>query len=419
MVTIASASSLDRDPRTAVRDCLSQLEAGAAPDPGHDPDKATDPDPDLVMIQVNAALDVDIIRECLRDRYPSAALHGATSCQGTMTDKRLCSAPDAGMAIWTFHDGEGDTGTGLRDYNGDPGEAAAQAILDAMASVDRFGEIPQLVWVSAAPGDEEAIIAGIQSVVGRGVPIVGGSVADNTVSGGWQVFDRGSTTAAGLVVSAWFSPLRIGTAFHSGYRPTDRKATVTSARGRVVYSLDNRPALDLYREWNGPAMDAPSANPIPDPASHTVNILQATTLSPLGRRRGNLAGASMFVLSHPETARPDGGISLFTNVAEGEELHLMEGTVESLIHRPGNVCRSAMDMIELNPGDIKGAILVYCAGCMLAVRDRMNEVHGQITQALPGVPFITAFTFGEQGPVLDVENRHGNLMISAALFGET
>ena len=54
---------------------------------------------------------------------------------------------------------------------------------------------------------------------------------------------------------------------------------------------------------------------------------------------------------------------------------------------------------------------------MLAVQEHMDKVAAGIDQALGGAPFLGVFTFGEQGPVLNYENRHGNLMISCVTFG--
>jgi hypothetical protein len=54
---------------------------------------------------------------------------------------------------------------------------------------------------------------------------------------------------------------------------------------------------------------------------------------------------------------------------------------------------------------------------MLTVKDRLDEVRRSLNVALPGVPFIAAFTFGEQGAIVDSSNRHGNLMVSGLLFG--
>lgn len=53
---------------------------------------------------------------------------------------------------------------------------------------------------------------------------------------------------------------------------------------------------------------------------------------------------------------------------------------------------------------------------MLSVRDDMDRVVAGVNAALGGAPFIGAFTFGEQGPLIDAGNRHGNLMISCVVF---
>ncbi|NNJ67935.1 MAG: hypothetical protein HKP54_07825, partial [Boseongicola sp.] len=66
---------------------------------------------------------------------------------------------------------------------------------------------------------------------------------------------------------------------------------------------------------------------------------------------------------------------------------------------------------------IAGALMIYCGGCMLAVQEQLDDVAAGVREALPGVPFLGVFTFGEQGVVLDGRNRHGNLMISAIVFG--
>ena len=53
---------------------------------------------------------------------------------------------------------------------------------------------------------------------------------------------------------------------------------------------------------------------------------------------------------------------------------------------------------------------------MLHVRERMGEVAAEVSAALGGAPFLGAFTFGEQGAIVDSCNRHGNLMVAALAF---
>ncbi|GGB49533.1 hypothetical protein GCM10011316_22080 [Roseibium aquae] len=398
MTRIATGCSADPDTNTAVQACLDTVLDQLSGEPHY------------LMVHANSAYDRDHLHKALRERLPETSIHGATSCLGVMTDKALCNAPANGMGVWAVTDDGGDFGTGMAEIGENARQSAANAVLSALADAGRTGEIPQIVWISASPGQEEDILAGIQDIVGTDVAIVGGSAADDEIAGQWWMFTHQGTCSSGIVVSVLFTSFSIGTAYHSGYSPSGKHAVVTKAHGRIVEELDGRPAAEVYSEWTGQTFATSGTDP--------VNVLGSTTLQPLGRERGNLAGSPIYILSHPETVRPDGSISLFTDISVGDVLHHMTGTVESLIERPVNVCASAMEMAELDQGDIEGGIIVYCAGCMLTVRDRLPEVRDNLLKTLPGVPFITTFTFGEQGPVLDEVNRHGNLMISAVLLGD-
>ena len=95
----------------------------------------------------------------------------------------------------------------------------------------------------------------------------------------------------------------------------------------------------------------------------------------------------------------------------------MAGSPDQLTQRAGKVASLAVQAGGGRADAFAGALVVYCGGCMLAVRDRLEDVTAGLTEALPGVPYLGIFTFGEQGVVLDGRNRHGNLMISAVLFG--
>ena len=56
---------------------------------------------------------------------------------------------------------------------------------------------------------------------------------------------------------------------------------------------------------------------------------------------------------------------------------------------------------------------------MLAIEKEIGLVSQSLAEALPSVPFLGNFTFGEQGRFLEGRNRHGNLMISCVLFRKT
>jgi hypothetical protein len=335
------------------------------------------------------------------------ALHGSTSCRGAMTHHGTTE----GVACFAIRDPDGSYGVALRAFEDDPESAARAATVAALSAADRIGEAPDLVWVSATPGCEEAVLAGIEAVVGRDVPIIGGSAADDDVSGNWFVFDQDAITRDGVVVSVLFPSAPVSFAYQNGYSPTPHRGIISRAEGRRLQEIDGQPALEVYRAWTENAIDAPTGE------AESLNILAASTLWPLGREITQLENVPFYLLAHPAVAHADGAIDLFATVAVGEEITLMTGTTEGLASRAGRVAALARAAGRFDDKPMSGALMIYCGGCMLAVQDRLDEIVGGVNTALDGAPFLGAFTFGEQGALIRAGNRHGNLMISCIVFG--
>ncbi|MGR3513183.1 MAG: FIST signal transduction protein [Paracoccaceae bacterium] len=335
-------------------------------------------------------------------------LHGASSCLGAMTQIGVTE----GVGFFVVQDPHGAYGTSTEAFASDPAASARSATLSALRRAERIGETPDLVWVSSTPGFEEDVLRGVEAVVGPDVAIIGGSAADNSVSGDWFVFDKSHTHVAGVVVSVMFPSQSVSFAYHNGYAPTDCRGTVTRVEGRRVSEIDNRPALEVYKEWTGHA----AGIVVPEEASQS--ILSQSTLWPLGRKVADMDRVSTYLLAHPAVAHADGSIDLFASVEAGEVLTQMSGTKASLVDRAGRVATLARTAGRIEAEQpIAGALMVYCGGCMLSVRDRLDEVVEGVSQALDGAPFLGTFTFGEQGQILGAGNRHGNLMISCIVFG--
>lgn len=351
----------------------------------------------------NAQMDVAQLQAAL----PNGALHGATSCLGAMT--HTGTTEDA--AVFALIDPQGAYGTAMRPFNGIPFAAAQEATLAALEKADRVGEQPELVWVSATPGSEEEVLAGIEAAIDADVPIIGGSAADNDVSGGWYVFDGTTKEVEGVVVSVLFPSGPVSFAYQNGYAPTKHAGAVTKCQGRTLQEIDHRPALDVYLEWTRGAV------PVDRSVTETQSILAESTLTPLGREVAEVGGVPYYLLAHPAAAQASGEVELFANVEVGETLTCMSGTIDSLTKRAGRVASLAVAAGSMAPSDVKGALMIYCGGCMLTVRDQIAEVVAGVNTTLGQKPFLGAYTFGEQGRIVGAGNRHGNLMISCIIFG--
>lgn len=345
--------------------------------------------------------------ETLRASLPGVQIIGGTSCGGVMTERGFHGGPDGAIGALGILDPEGAYGVGACDLADGARRAGAEAMNRALAAAGRDFETPTLVWCCQPPGQEEAVLEGVQSVIGQATPIIGGSAADEKIAGEWREFSTLGVLDGHAVVAALFPTGEYGAAFQSGYAPGGPSGTITRAQNRQILEIDGRPAAEVYCGWTDGGVDARDLGP----------ILAKSTPTPLGRVAGDVLGVPMFVLSHPALIGVGGDLSLFTDIDEGDRVHLMRGSPDSLVKRAGHVVEDACAMGGWGPDATLGGLVIYCGGCMLHVRERMGEVAEGVREAIHGAPFLGAFTFGEQGPIVDNCNRHGNLMVSALTFG--
>jgi hypothetical protein len=364
--------------------------------------------PDFMFAAVSSGYDAECVREALAEAGTDR-IHGLTSCRGAMTDRGVHSEDGQGLALLAIRDPEGAYGSALAPMQGDPVEAGRQAVRQALDLASRAGEIPDLILVSASPGFEEHVLAGIQEVVGPHVPILGGSAADNEVAGEWRIWSASEVAGEGVVVSVLFPSVEVAFAFRSGYEPSDLSGVVTSAEGRLLREIDGEPAAVVYDRWTGGLVSSYLES--------GGNVLGITALDPIGRPVRTSEGVTYHRLAHPDAVTASGGLMLFAEVEEGATICAMRGSVDALVPRGGQVVQRALSRGRFDAESVSGALVTYCAGCMLALGDRVPEVAEGVSQVIPGIPYLGSFTFGEQGKFLGGDNLHSNLMISAIVFG--
>lgn len=337
-------------------------------------------------------------------------LIGGTSCIGLFTERGYCSENNRALGLFGIKDDTGCFGIAALSLSDNPLSDGQEVIRKALNNAGRPGELPTMILLTSAPGHEEDLINGIMSVVGVDVPIFGGTSADNTISGLWQQFCGEEIYQNGIAVAVIYSSQAIGYAFHNGYIPTEQVGIVTKTTGRIVNTIDNKPAAELYNQW--------SAGLIQSALGTNSNILALSTFHPLGREVGKISTMPYYNLSHPNEIFADGSMSFFSSLQVNDRVVFMEGTKESLKIRIKRVIHLAKENYSHNGGQKpKGAFIVYCAGCFLAIQAEIKDVIDNVYSELPDEPFLGMFSFGEQGSLFGGENRHGNLMISAIIFG--
>lgn len=390
-MTCATAVSSCADAAVAVREVVAALEG------------ALGGRPTWVLLSHAVGVDAVAVQRAWAEHAPGVPAHRLTSCRSVMGDFGLTREPALGA--FAVRDEGGAYGAAAESFDTDIGEPTARAIHRAMIAADRAGEAPDLVFVTTVPGTEEAVLAAIACELGTDIPVAGGTAADDALAGHWSIGDAHSTHTNGVVISVLYPSRAPTLAFSSGYVPAGVGGIVTAAEGRRIDRIDGKPAAEVYNGWTeGTVSEAIAAG--------GAKVLATTGLRPIGRLVDRTVGEREYVLSHPEEVHADGALSFFSQFSVGDRIELMHGTIASLITRAPRVVDG---VLEGGSGRVAGALVVYCAGCMLTVGDRMSEVPAQIGAAL-NAPFLGVFTFGEQGRLGAAANRHGNLMISVVAF---
>ena len=407
MVTLNSYTAVDKDTVQALQSLSERLPQSAAQG-------------SLVFCFYGCVHDDTAIHAFLCERFPNSAKIGGTSCGGVMSQEGVLAPESIGLLV--VDDSDGEYGVAGAPLGADAASTAEALLHEALTNAGCPGQLPELIWIYQTPGREEAVIEGLRRVVGETCPIIGGSSADNDVSGQWRQLAPSGPITDGLVVAVLFPSGGIGYAFQGGYEPTGTHGVVTrvafdqtgdtgvvtKSYGRRILEIDGRPAAEVYDRWIGGSLS--------DRLDTQGSILAETTMTPLAIDAGAAEGVDHFLLIHPDAIVEDRGLSTFADIQEGTRVHSMRGDRQLLVERAGRVARSAAARLDLERRTVAGALVIYCGGCRLAVGDRINDVPQEIAAHLSGQPFLGCFTFGEQGRLLE-RNVHGNLMISAITFG--
>ena len=370
-------------------------------------------DPDLLLFHYTTGHDGAALRAATAALPPAVQAHGATTCLGVITEEGVFTG-DAVLGMLGLRAAGLVAGAALAPKGADPRAAAMAAMRAALDAAGRPGEMPDLVLLSATAGDEEAVLDGIAATVGPRVPVFGGTASGPRIGAParvdlgrmfGRVAVRGAEAGDAVALTAVFAPMPMSHVFRGGCVPTGFVGVVSETLApRVVLSIDGRPAADVYTAWVEAHTGRPAA-------------VADADLLPLGREVGRIGEYPLYALTHVAKLRDDGALVAMTDIAAGEEVRLMAGSVESLAGRPARAMEAAVTLHCAEVGAVSGGLVAVCAGLLPRLERELARVQAEMRAAGRDRPFLGSFTFGEQGSLAEGRAVHGNLMISSLVFG--
>jgi hypothetical protein len=114
-------------------------------------------------------------------------------------------------------------------------------------------------WSNEMNGEQ--IIKGIEDGFGGGATIFGGMAGDDQTLTGPKVFTHGKSSVTGLVaLIVDEDKVEISGVATCGWKPIGITKTITKSNGNVVYTIDDKPALDLVMKYLGLSLDQQPLN---------------------------------------------------------------------------------------------------------------------------------------------------------------
>lgn len=251
------------------------------------------------------------------------------------------------------------------------------------------------------------LVAGMSAALGDQVPVTGGLAGDDvkfektyTLHNENVTFD----TVVALGLKGQAAQLAYGS--QGGWKAFGPERRVTRASGNILYELDGKPALQLYKEYLGDkAKDLPAAGlfypfiVVADAAGH--------------------AGVIRTILNIDEHA---GSLIFAGNMPTGATVRLMHAKTEGLISGAAQACQEAAEQLRQRAAPARLGILISCVGRKLVMGDDVDEEVGVIHAALGDAAVLTGFySYGEISPFQGLAKKPHlhNQTMTVTLFGDT
>lgn len=226
-----------------------------------------------------------------------------------------------------------------------------------------------------------ALVAGFESVLGDQVSVTGGLAGDaaafhSTVVGLDATPSTGQLVAVGLYGEA----LKIGYASFGGWSSFGAERQVTKSEANVLYELDGKPALELYKTYLG---------------KKAAELPASALLFPLSLKNDQAESGELVrtILTIDEEAQ---SMTFAGDIPQGSRVKLMKSDNDSLVEGAEKASLQSRELLDTEP---ELAILVSCVGRKLVLGQSVEEEIEAVREALGDEVVITGFySYGELAP---------------------
>ncbi len=316
----------------------------------------------------------DLRRE-LRAAYPAAHLAGCS------TAGEICGVQvnDDSLVVTAVHFRstriEGTRTTiQSRQESEQAGERLAQ-------SLDGDGLVHVLVFSDGLNINGSDLVRGLTRHLPRDIAVTGGLSGDSSRFGETLVLWDGEAERDSVAVLGFYGPeLQVGYGSLGGWDPFGPERLITRSDGNVLYELDGRSALDLYKLYLG---------------KHAEELPASALLFPLSlRTRTSDHPVVRTIVSVDETEQ---SMTFVGDMPTGAYARLMKANFDRLIDGAIGAARTSYEALGSSAPDL--ALLISCVGRKLVLQQRIEEEVEGVREVLGDDTVLAGFySYGEISP---------------------
>ena len=284
-----------------------------------------------------------------------------------------------------------------------PREVGRRVAKEAISKRKGEDKEPDFFFMTASPANEEEYLEGIQDVIGN-IPVFGGSAADNTVEGKWNILNDGEAFSDGLSIAIFYTDSEMKNLYTGAYHETNNVGVITKVRDeRTLVEIDHKPALKVYAEWTGKDVESLKGN----------NLLTESICAPLGVKD---PVGKVTAVRHPMFGNDDYSMNIGANLVENTAVIQLSNTPEGILKANEETINKLNSLMNTNPNSY---FLVHCGGRRLglALSQIEDKIYPEVKKVIPDKEFLMVFTFGEYGTGDHSSNTVGGLSLSYTGFG--
>lgn len=212
------------------------------------------------------------------------------------------------------------------------------------------------------------------------VVVTGGMAADGSNFSQTFVIQEGRMFLKSIVaIGLYGDKLVVGHASKGGWDKFGHERTITKSKGNVLYELDGRPALDIYKQYLGEKVSELPSSALLFPLSVREHPNSDKTLV-----------RSILAVDHEANSMIFAG-----DVPEGSLAQFLFANMDRVIGGAYDAAESAVTGDE----GLTLAIGVSCLGRRLVLLDRTEEEIEAVVDALPeNSQFVGFYSYGELSP---------------------